>query len=152
MKKKINKYLYNTLILTITIFLIELIFKGINHQNILTISTIRILFSTIILSLIISYIELYLNERKTKTINILLVTIITIYTILQAGFNNFIGVYISFNISGQAGAVTSYIFDFLKSFYWYYYLIFIPLILLIIYYKLIKRNKIKIKVIMPTEA
>ena len=147
MKKKINKYLYNTLILTITIFLIELIFKGINHQNILTISTIRILFSTIILSLIISYIELYLNEKKTKTINILLVTIITIYTILQAGFNNFIGVYMSFNVSGQAGAVTSYIFDFLKSFYWYYYLIFLPLILLIIYYKLIKRNKIKIKVI-----
>ena len=147
MKKKINKYLYNTLILTITIFLIELIFKGINHQNILTISTIRILFSTIILSLIISYIELYLNEKKTKTINILLVTIITIYTILQAGFNNFIGVYISFNVSGQAGAVTSYIFDFLKSFYWYYYLIFLPLILLIIYYELIKRNIIKIKVI-----
>ena len=147
MKKKINKYLYNILILTITIFLIELIFKGVNHQNVLTISTIRILFSTIILSLIISYIELYLNERKTKTINILLVTIITIYTILQAGFNNFIGVYISFNISSQAGAVTSYIFDFLKSFYWYYYLIFLPLILLIIYYELIKKNKIKIKII-----
>lgn len=147
MKKKINKYLYNILILTITIFLIELIFKGVNHQNVLTISTIRILFSTIILSLIISYIELYLNERKTKTINILLVTIITIYTILQAGFNNFIGVYISFNISSQAGAVTSYIFDFLKSFYWYYYLIFLPLILLIIYYELIKRNIIKIKII-----
>ena len=147
MKKKINKYLYNTLILTISIFLIELIFKGINHQNILTISTIRILFSTIILSLIISYIELYLNEKKTKTINILLVTIITIYTILQAGFNNFIGVYISFNVSGQAGAVTSYIFDFLKSFYWYYYLIFLPLILLIIYYELVKKNIIKIKII-----
>ena len=147
MKKKINKYLYNILILTITIFLIELIFKGVNHQNVLTISTIRILFSTIILSLIISYIELYLNERKTKTINILLVTIISFYTILQAGFNNFIGVYISFNISSQAGAVTSYIFDFLKSFYWYYYLIFLPLILLIIYYELIKKNKIKIKII-----
>ena len=147
MKKKINKYLYNTLILTITIFLIELIFKGVNHQNILTISTIRILFSTIIISLIISYIELYLNERKTKTINILLVTIITIYTILQAGFNNFIGVYISFNISSQAGAVTSYLFDFLKSFYWYYYLIFLPLILLIIYYELIKKKIIKIKTI-----
>ena len=100
MKKKINKYLYNTLILTITIFLIELIFKGVNHQNVLTISTIRILFSTIILSLIISYIELYLNEKKTKTINILLVTIITIYTILQAGFNNFISVYIFFYLSG----------------------------------------------------
>ena len=147
MKKKINKYLYNTLILTITIFLIELIFKGVNHQNVLTISTIRILFSTIILSLITSYIELYLNEKKTKTINILLVTIITIYTILQAGFNNFIGVYMSFNVSGQAGAVTSYIFDFLKSFYWYYYLIFLPLILLIIYYELVNKNIIKIKVI-----
>ena len=143
--KKINKFLYNTIILTTTIFLIEIIFKLINNNNIFNISTIRILLSTIIISLIISYIELYLKEDKVKTINILIIFIVTIYTILQAGFNNFLGVYISFNITSQAGAVKSYIIDFIKSFYWYYYLILIPFILIITYYILINKKIIKIK-------
>ena len=143
--KKINKFLYNTIILSTSIFLIEFIFKLINNNNIFNVSTIRILLSTIIISLIISYIELYLKEDKVRTINILIIFIITIYTILQAGFNNFLGVYISFNITSQAGAVSSYIIDFIKSFYWYYYLILIPFILVITYYILINKKIIKIK-------
>ena len=143
--KKINKFFYNTIILTTSIFLIEFIFKLINNNNIFNVSTIRILLSTIIISLIISYIELYLKEDKVRNINILIVFIITIYTILQAGFNNFLGVYISFNITSQAGAVSSYIIDFIKSFYWYYYLILIPFILVITYYILINKKIIKIK-------
>lgn len=141
---KINKFFYNNIILTTTIFLIEIIFKLINHQNIINVSTIRILFSTIIISLIISYIELYLKEKNQKILNIIIIFIITIYSFLQAGFNNFLGVYISFNVTSQAGAVTGYIIDFIKSFYWYYYLILIPFIMLIIYYKFLE-NKIKLR-------
>ena len=141
---KINKFFYNNIILTTTIFLIEIIFKLINHQNIINVSTIRILFSTIIISLIISYIELYLKEKKQKILNIIIIFIITIYSFLQAGFNNFLGVYMSFNVTSQAGAVTGYIIDFIKSFYWYYYLILIPFIMLIIYYKFLE-NKIKLR-------
>ena len=44
------------------------------------------------------------------------------------------------------GAVTSYVFDYLKSFYWYYYLLFIPFILIIIYYKLTDKKIIKINI------
>lgn len=146
LKKIQNKYIYNTIILSISMFLIEIIFKLVNNQNIFTISSLRILISSICLSLIISFFELFIKDKFVPKLNILLIGLITLYSILQAGFNNFIGVYISFNVSSQAGAVFSYIFDFFKSFYWYYYLILLPFILLIVYYELINRQKIKIDV------
>lgn len=144
MKK--NKFIYNTIILTIGIYFVEMIFKLINNQNIFSFSSIRILLSSICIGLIISYLELFVKDKFISKINIIILAIITIYSILQAGFNNFIGVYISFNVSSQADAVFSYIFDFLKSFYWYYYLILLPFLFLIIYYELINREKIKIQV------
>ncbi len=144
--KKINKFLYNTIILLVLLFLIEIIFKAISHQNIIDPSTLRILFSTIIISMIIGYIELYLKEKIVKILNILIVFSFSFYSLIQAGFHNFIGVYMSFNVSSQAGAVLSYIIDFIKSFYWYYYLLFIPGIIIIIYYKLIDKKKINLKV------
>lgn len=146
LKIKFSKYIYNTGILSIFMFLIEMIFKIANNQNIFSISSIRILFSSIIFGLIFSYIELFIKDKYIPKVNIFLIGIVSIYSILQLGFNNFIGVYISFNVSSQAGAVFSYIFDFFKSFYWYYYLILIPFILLIIYYELINRKKINIKI------
>jgi len=144
--KKISKFLYNSLILTITIFLIELIFKMVNNQHIFDISVIRILFSTIMISMIISYIELFVKEKHIPKINILVTLVISIYSIMQVGFNNFLGVYISVNVTSQAGAVISYIFDFIKSFYWYYYLLLLPFIFLIIYYELVNRKKIKVDI------
>ena len=144
--KKISKYLYNIIILTTSIFLIEIIFKLVNNQNLFNVSVIRILFSTIIISLIISYIELYFKNKTCKKLNLLIIFIISFYSILQVGFNNFLGVYISFNVTSQAGAVTSYIIDFIKSFYWYYYFLLFPFILLIVFYKLQERKIIKINV------
>ena len=144
--KKISKYLYNIIILTTSIFLIEIIFKLVNNQNLFNVSVIRILFSTIIISLIVSYIELYLKNKTCKKLNLLIIFIISFYSILQVGFNNFLGVYISFNVTSQAGAVTSYIIDFFKSFYWYYYFLLFPFILLIVFYKLQERKIIKINV------
>jgi len=144
--KKINKFFYNTTILTICIFLIEFIFKLVNNSNVFDTSTIRILFSSIIISLIISYIELYLKDKTTRIVNTTVILVLSIYSMLQAGFNNFLGVYISFNVSSQAGAVIDYVFDFFKSFYWYYYLILLPNIFLFIYYKSIDKEKININI------
>ena len=141
-----NKFFYNTTILSISIFLIEMIFKMVNNKNIFDLSNFRILASSIILSLIISYIELFIKDKLVPKINILVILIISIYSMLQAGFNNFLGVYISLNVSSQAGAVLGYIFDFFKSFYWYYYLILLPFILLIVYYELVNKKKIKLTI------
>ncbi len=135
-----NKFLYNIIFLTIPIFLIELIFKLVSNQNIFDVSTFRILIGTIAISLIISYLELFFKNTTIQRINVFIIALLSLYSILQVGFNNFIGVYISFNVSSQAGAVYSYIFDFFKSFYWYYYLLFIPLILVVVYYILMSKK------------
>ncbi len=145
--KKINIFLYNTIIIFLPWFLIEIIFKLVSNSHIIDTSTIRIIISTLFLSLIISYIELFLKDKTVKKTNIILILIITIYTLVQAGLNNFVGVYMSINITSQMGAVTGYIIDFFKSFYWYYYFLILPFILLIVYYKLIEKKKIKIKLL-----
>lgn len=143
--KKVNKFTYNLILLSTIIFLIELLFKIVSHQNIIDFSTVRILLSSIFIGLIISYIELFFKDDIVDKINIIFTIIITIYAFLQVGFRNFIGVYFSFNISSQAKAVTSYVIDFFKSFYWYYYLLVIPLLLLITFNILKKKKILKYK-------
>jgi len=142
----ISKFTYNLMVLFIPWFLIEFIFKIVSNQYLIDISVIRIILSTLFLSMIFSYISLFMKNKNVKVLNLIIILTVTIYAFLQAGFHNFIGVYISINVSSQAKAVTSYVFDFFKSFYWYYYLIFIPLILLIVYYKLIEKKLLMVKV------
>ena len=143
---KIYVYLYNILVLLIPFFLIEFIFKIVSHQYLIDFSLVRILLSTILISSIVSFIELFIKEKNRKVVNLIFIFIITVYSFAQVGFHNFIGVYISINVSSQAGAVFSYIFEFFKSFYWYYYLLFIPLLLLFTYYKLIEKKIIKVSI------
>ena len=121
-----SRFFYNFIYLTLIIFVIEMIFKMVSYQNIIDISSIRILMGLICINLVISYIELFIKQTYVDKINLVLIIIITIYNFLQAGFNNFLGVYISFNVSSQAGAVASYVFEFIKSFYWYYYFLLFP--------------------------
>ena len=66
--------------------------------------------------------------------------IASIYSVLELGFHNFLGVYASISTNTQLGAVTSYIKDFLGSFKWSYFLLFIPFILLVLYYILLDKK------------
>ena len=137
-----DKYIYNLLIMIITLFSIEMLFKVLNNFNIISYSTIRILISVSIISIIFVYIfNLFKNRRVRNILSIIFVLIYTAYTFMQLGFINFLGVYISFHTSSQFGAVTNYIVDFLSSFKLTYYLIFIPLILYIVYYILLRKKK-----------
>ena len=143
---KIHIFFYNILVILIPFFLIELIFKIVSHQYLIDISIVRIFISCLMISSIIGFLELFIKPKNKKVINLILILLITIYSFIQVGFHNFIGVYISINVSSQAGAVISYIFDFFKSFYWYYYLLFIPIIILFLYYLLFEKKHIKIKI------
>ena len=126
------------------LFLIEIIFKLVSGLNVFAWSTLRILLGILFVSLIISIPTYFVKRKYRMIINSILVFIISIYTIAQAGFSNFLGVYISFGTSDQAGAVTSYIFDFIRSFKWYFYLIMVPFIILVVTYVLLyKRSKAK---------
>lgn len=150
MKKYINKnIILNTIINFIFMILIEIIFKIVNFFNLIDISSIRIILGSFIISFIISSIEYFIPKKLHKYINILFIFVCSFYSWLETGFNNFIGVYVSFGTSSQLGAVIDYIREFVLSFKWYYYFTMLPFILIILYYifydKKIK-NKYKINI------
>mgnify|MGYP004464671561 FL=1 len=135
MKKYVNKnILVNTIINFICLILLEIIFKIVNFFNIIDYSMIRIIISSFIISFIISNIEYLINKKIHKFVNIIFIFIVSIYALVETGFNNFIGVYMSLGTSSQLGAVIDYIREFVLSFKWYYYFNLLPFILILIYY------------------
>ena len=151
MKKSLfrDTYIRNLIFVTLTVFLIEILFRALSGFTLLDYSVLRIFLSSLMLSMIVTFFS-SLTKRKwlRNTINLLFIFVYSIYTWLQIGFINYLGVYISFNTSSQFGAVTDYIFDFLMSFKIIYYTIFLPFIMAIVFYLIINRkrtyNKLKI--------
>lgn len=135
MKKYINKnIILNTIINFAFMILIEIIFKIVNFFNLIDMSSIRIILGSFTISFIISSIEYFIPKKLHKYINILFIFVCSFYSWLESGFNNFIGVYMSFCTSSQLGAVIDYIREFVLSFKWYYYFTMLPFILIIVYY------------------
>ena len=135
MKKLLNNNLIkNFLIILVFTFLLEITFRLISGSQVFDVSLIRIILGLSFISLILSFVLSWTNKTCSKVIIILVSLVFTIYSFLQLGFNNFIGVYMSFNTSSQLGAVTSYIKEFLLSFLGKFYFIFLPFILLVLYY------------------
>ena len=145
MKKKIrklwnNRILKNYVLLMVSFLIIEIIFRIIEQIPIIHYSSLRIFLGLSILALFFSYLLSFLPKIIAKVGNILLVLIASIYSVLELGFHNFLGVYASISTNTQLGAVTSYIKDFLGSFKWSYFLLFIPFILLVLYYILLDKK------------
>lgn len=135
MKSKINKQMWlEILITTIFLFSMELIFKVVEKFNIFSYATIRIFLSSFLIVLLSNFLFSFIkSNQKRRICNLILLAIASIYAAAQAGFLNFIGIYMSFGTTSQIGAVTSYIIDFIESFKIEYYTIFFPLILYAIY-------------------
>lgn len=131
----------NLIFITLITFSIEIIFRAISNFELISYSSLRIFISTFLFALIITFLS-NLSKRKwlKNTINIVYVFSYAIYTWLQIGFINYLGVYISFHTSSQFGAVKDYIGDYLASFKLSYYFIFIPFIITLIVYLLICRK------------
>ena len=145
MKKKIrklwnNRILKNYVLLMVSFLIIEIIFRIIEQMPIIHYASLRIFLGLNILALFFGYLLSFLPKIIAKVGNILLVLIASIYSVLELGFHNFLGVYASISTNTQLGAVTSYIKDFLGSFKWSYFLLFIPFILLVLYYILLDKK------------
>ena len=128
-----NNILKNYLILTISLFGIEMIFKAVENTSVLDWSSLRIFIGISIISLFLSILLSFCKKWIANILTFLIVIIATIYAIAQAGFENYLGVYISINTSSQLGAVKEYVRDYIASFNGILYIIAIPLVLLIIY-------------------
>lgn len=135
MKKLLNNNLIkNYLILLIFTLLLEIIFRLISGMLVWDVSLIRIFIGLNFISLLISFVLSWTNKLGGKIFTIIIALIFSIYAFLQLGFNNFIGVYMSFNTSSQFGAVTDYVKEFFASFLGKFYLVFFPFVLLVLYY------------------
>lgn len=131
---KINKRLYNFIILFSSMFCTDMILKLINNSNVLNWPTLRILLSSAIISYILSYFITKFKENTMRNINLIIVFLVGLYSWIQIGFFKYIGTYMSFNSSSQAYKVMDFLLDFLGSINLIYYLLFIPFILLVLYY------------------
>ena len=139
MKEKINNEIKkiaknSTIFLAIYIFTIEIMFKLLTNTFAWNYSLIRILISSLIFSIIINSILIFIKNIKFKKIILIIIaSLITIYALAQLGFYNYLGNYTSLNTSSQLGKVTSYIGDYIHSFKYSYYTLFLPLSIYIIY-------------------
>ena len=116
-----NSYVKSYLVLVISLFAIELIFKAISGASIIDWSILRIFLGINILSALLAFFISFVNDIARKIILAVIIFIAATYSCVQAGFYNFLGVYMSFQTSSQLGAVVDYVREFLLSFKWYYY-------------------------------
>ena len=127
-----NKFLGNYLILVINLILGELLFRIFNKLPLLDWANIRILIGINLIAIIFAAIASLFSKKVSRIITIIIAIITSVYTFLQIGFYNYLGVYMSFGTSSQLGAVKDYVVEFLSSLDWTYYLILLPVITTII--------------------
>lgn len=147
MKIFYNNVFKNYFLLMVTLFAGEVIFRVVSSLPLIDWSLLRIFLGINAISLLFSALFSFCGRIASNILTFIVALIGTIYGIAQAGFENYLGVYISFGTSSQAGAVKDYIMDYLQSFSWTFYLIAIPLILLLLFYifvdyriKVLERN------------
>ena len=135
-----NTYALNFILLFSSLFSIEMILRIINGYSIFSFGVLRIILLLIIICYILSFLLNYLNGTIRKVVSSICVFIGSTYACLQLGFLKFLGVYGSLQSANQAGAVTDYIKDFLKSFSPLFLTTYIPFVLLVLFYVFVKKR------------
>ena len=135
-----SRILRHYLLITLTLFSSELIFRAVVNLPIMDWSTLRIFLGTNVIGLVFGIVFSFTPRILGNILSFIVALISTIYAIAHAGFQNYIGVYLSFGTSSQAGAVRDYITDYFASFSWTYWLILIPLGFMLLYYIFIDKK------------
>lgn len=128
-----NKLIKNYISFLLPLFLLEILFRLMSEMPIFDWGVFRIFLSCNILAMFISCLTCFLKELVGKIISCAVLLLATIYTILQAGFMNFLGVYISIGTSSQLGAVKEYIADYFASFDAVFWLMLLPFVFYVVY-------------------
>jgi lipoteichoic acid synthase len=115
----------------ISFFLVEVLFRFLSKQPILSFGFIRLILFTIVSALIMSILLSYLSEKLANLSLLLVVWFFSIYSLAQLGLKNYMGNYFSWSIiRNTIGGVADYAGDFLKYLKPSYFLVLIPVVLL----------------------
>lgn len=131
-----NRYYYVikvVLIVFLSLFYLEIVFKYLTFKKIFDLELIRVLLFTVTTSLIIGFVFSFFKERTVKMLLFVVTLLSSIYTIIQLNFNSFMGNYMSFNAAGDGlGRVTEEIKPFLLAIKPIYYVCLLPSLLVFI--------------------
>lgn len=147
MIKKIftNRVVFNTILLTIFTFSTEMIVRIFTGAPFNDFAIVRILLSSIILSLFIAFIGHFLPKLGQRILNIVYVLFVGIYEFAEFGLSSYIGFFMGIGNANQGTKVGEFIRDFFSSYKLVHYTILIPLILFLLYFiifdRLITKNK-----------
>lgn len=134
MKIFYNNVFKNYLLLMITLFIGEIIFRGCVGLPIISLNILKIFVGLNLVSLLVSLLSSFLGRLASNIICGLVAMLSTIYSIAQVGFYKYIGLFISFNNFKQIGAVIDYIGEYISAIPFTAWLISVPLIILVLYY------------------
>ncbi len=134
MKLLYSKTFKNYLCMMLTLMCAEILFRVVSGITLFDYALLRILLGVNIISLILGALYSFCGRIAGNILTFITTLVLTIYGILQIGFYNYLGDYISFGNSSQAGAVTDYIGDYFSSFSWNYWLLLIPVGILLFFY------------------
>jgi phosphoglycerol transferase MdoB-like AlkP superfamily enzyme len=138
-----NNVFKNYFLLMLTLFAEEMIFRVVSGLAIIDWAVLRIFIGVNAVSLILSALYSFCGRIASNILTFLTALIGAAYGIGQCGFLNYLGVYMSFGTTSQAGAVKDYIIDYFSSFKISFYFIGIPCILLLLFYLFID-HRIKV--------
>lgn len=145
MKVLCNKVFKNYILLMLTLFSTEIIFRFVVDYTIIDWATLRIFLGINVISLVLSFLLSFTGRIFANIVNFIASLASAVYSIVQVGFLNYLGVFISFGTTSQAGAVKDYISDYLATFEFKYYLLLIPPILLLLFYVFLDKKVEKLR-------
>ena len=147
MKLFYDRVFKNYFLIMLTLFVEEIIFRAVVDLPILEWSLLRTFIGINIISLIFSALFSFFGRIASNVLSAILTLAFTVYAIAQAGFENYLGVFMSFGTSSQADAVKEFIGEYVESFSWSFWLIAIPFVFMLLFYifvdhriKVLERN------------
>lgn len=147
MIKKIvtNRVILNTFILTMFTFITEMVVRLFTEASLTDIAVFRIFISSLMLSLIWSFLAHFLPKLGARIMNIIYIIFVSVYSFIEFGLFNFLGFFMGVGNSEQGTKVLGYIRDFMAALEPKYYLILGVGVLFILYYVIIDRLIMKNK-------
>ena len=94
------------------------------HLDILDWACLRIFIGVNIIALIFGALFSFCGRVAGNILTIVLDALFTFYAIAQAGFNHYLGVYMSFGTSSQLEAVADYFNEYIDSFEMKYFIFY----------------------------
>lgn len=143
MKEKFGKQIFkNSLLMTVFIFALEILVKINTNNNIIDVSIIRILISTIFIG---SLFGLLLSSFKNNVRRIIATVIsvgLTIYAWVEINLFTYMGFFMGIGNAEQGTKIVDYIKDYIAAAKIISYAVLIPLFLYLIYIWYIDRKSV----------